>query len=131
MPRLDTGVPREIKADLNAKMHLFLKTLDEFNDLRRRLLELLDDAISSGRIQVRTPKEVQMLVQAYTQLAETEGKLATAIANLTKVLNEREALTIAFLSARAELEGAKPMPAVDMKALVPVVPEEESEDEGE
>jgi seryl-tRNA synthetase len=132
MPALPLESPpdpiTELGRELTREIRAFMKTLKRFEELRDRLAEMLDDAIASGKVQVKTAKDIQTLVDAYSKLAETEGKLATAMAQLMKVANERDALTVAVFS---RTDSGKVIQAeFNPKALIPVigVPEVNDED---
>jgi seryl-tRNA synthetase len=118
----------ELGRELTREIRAFMKTLKRFEELRDRLAEMLDDAIASGKVQVKTAKDIQTLVDAYSKLAETEGKLATAMAQLMKVANERDALTVAVFS---RTDSGKVIQAeFNPKALIPVIGVSEANDEG-
>jgi len=117
----------ELGRELTREIRAFMKTLKRFEELRDRLAEMLDDAIASGKVQVKTAKDIQTLVDAYSKLAETEGKLATAMAQLMKVANERDALTVAVFS---RTDSGKVIQAeFNPKALIPVIGVSEANDE--
>jgi seryl-tRNA synthetase len=117
----------ELGRELTREIRAFMKTLKRFEELRDRLAEMLDDAIASGKVQVKTAKDIQTLVDAYSKLAETEGKLATAMAQLMKVANERDALTVAVFS---RTDSGKVIQAeFNPKALIPVIGISEADDE--
>ena len=117
----------ELGRELTREIRAFMKTLKRFEELRDRLAEMLDDAIASGKVQVKTAKDIQTLVDAYSKLAETEGKLATAMAQLMKVANERDALTVAVFS---RTDSGKVIQAeFNPKALIPVIGVSEENDE--
>jgi seryl-tRNA synthetase len=117
----------ELGRELTREIRAFMKTLKRFEELRDRLAEMLDDAIASGKVQVKTAKDIQTLVDAYSKLAETEGKLATAMAQLMKVANERDALTVAVFS---RTDSGKVIQAeFNPKALIPVIGISEANDE--
>jgi len=116
----------EVSSEVSEKIKSFMKTLEQFDELRNKLSEMLDEAISSGKVTVKTPRDVQALVEAYSKLAETEGKLATAMTQLLKALNERDALTVAVM---AKTESGKVVHAeFNPKALVPVIEVSDPED---
>jgi leucyl-tRNA synthetase len=117
----------ELGRELAREIRAFMKTLKRFEELRERLAEMLDDAIASGKVQVKTAKDIQTLVDAYSKLAETESKLATAMAQLMKVANERDALTVAVFS---RTDSGKVIQAeFNPKALIPVIGVSEVNDE--
>jgi len=117
----------ELGRELSREIKAFMKTLKRFEELRDRLAEMLDDAIASGKVQVKTAKDIQTLVDAYSKLAETESKLATAMAQLMKVANERDALTVAVFS---RTDSGKVIQAeFNPKALIPVIGVSEANDE--
>jgi seryl-tRNA synthetase len=131
MPALPLESPpdpiTELGRELTREIRAFMKTLKRFEELRDRLAEMLDDAIASGKVQVKTAKDIQTLVDAYSKLAETESKLATAMAQLMKVANERDALTVAVFS---RTDSGKVIQAeFSPKALVPVIGFSEANDE--
>jgi len=132
MPALPLESPpdpiTELGRELTREIRAFMKTLKRFEELRDRLAEMLDDAIASGKVQVKTAKDIQTLVDAYSKLAETESKLATAMAQLMKVANERDALTVAVFS---RTDSGKVIQAeFNPKALIPVIGVSEANDEG-
>ena len=109
----------EVNSEVSEKIRSFMKTLEQFNELRNKLSEMLDEAITSGKVTVKTPRDIQALIEAYSKLAETEGKLATAMTQLLKAINERDALTVAVM---AKTESGKVVHAeFNPKALVPVI----------
>jgi seryl-tRNA synthetase len=117
----------ELGRELTREIRAFMKTLKRFEELRDRLAEMLDDAIASGKVQVKTAKDIQTLVDAYSKLAETEGKLATAMAQLMKIANERDALTVAVFSRTDS--GKVIQTEFNPKALIPVIGVSEANDE--
>jgi hypothetical protein len=117
----------ELGRELTREIRAFMKTLKRFEELRDRLAEMLDDAIASGKVQVKTAKDIQTLVDAYSKLAETESKLAAAMAQLMKVANERDVLTVAVFS---RTDSGKVIQAeFNPKALIPVIEVSEANDE--
>jgi len=85
---------------------------------------MLDDAISSGKVQVKTSRDVHQLVDAFTKLADVEVKLATALTTFIKALNERDAVTVAMVSAVSSFSIDQPEIS---RALVPVVDQDGDE----
>jgi len=108
---------KEIQQELNSRVADFVRTLSEFQELRQRLKEMLDDAISSGKVQVKTSRDVHQLVDAFTKLADIEAKLAMALSTLIKTMNERDAVAVAMVSAVSSLPLEQPEFS---RALVPV-----------
>ena len=115
---------KEIQRELNSKVSEFIDTLSQFQELRQRLKEMLDDAISSGKVQVKTSRDVHQLVDAFTKLADVEVKLATALTTFIKALNERDAVTVAMVSAVSSFSIDQPEIS---RALVPVVDQDGDE----
>jgi len=113
---------RDIQKELNSRIAEFVDTLSQFQELRLRLKEMLDDAIASGKVQVKTSRDIHQLVDAFAKLADVEGKLAVALTSLMRAMNERDAVTVAMVSAVSSL----PLEQPDLsKALVPVIAEED------
>ena len=115
---------KEIQRELNSRVSEFIDTLSQFQELRQRLKEMLDDAISSGKVQVKTSRDVHQLVDAFTKLADVEVKLATALTTFIKALNERDAVTVAMVSAVSSFSIDQPEIS---RALVPVVDQDGDE----
>ena len=115
---------KEIQRELNSRVSEFIDTLSQFQELRQRLKEMLDDAISSGKVQVKTSRDVHQLVDAFTKLADVEVKLAAALTTLIKALNERDAVTVAMVSAVSSFSVDQPEIS---RALVPVVDQDGDE----
>lgn len=115
---------KEIQRELNSRVSEFIDTLSQFQELRQRLKEMLDDAISSGKVQVKTSRDVHQLVDAFTKLADVEVKLATALTTFIKALNERDAVTVAMVSAVSSFSVDQPEIS---RALVPVVDQDGDE----
>ena len=108
---------QDIKKELTRKVTDFVDTLSQFQELRLRLKEMLDDAIASGKVQVKTSRDVHQLVDAFARLADVEAKLAASLTALMRALNERDAMTVAVVSAVSSL----PSEPEFRKALVPVI----------
>jgi len=108
---------QDIKKELTRKVTDFVDTLSQFQELRLRLKEMLDDAIASGKVQVKTSRDVHQLVDAFAKLADVEAKLAASLTALMRALNERDAVTVAMVSAVSSLP---PEPEF-RRALVPVI----------
>jgi len=115
---------KEIQRELNSRVSEFIDTLSQFQELRQRLKEMLDDAISSGKVQVKTSRDVHQLVDAFTKLADVEVKLAAALTTFIKALNERDAVTVAMVSAVSSFSIDQPEIS---RALVPVVDQDGDE----
>lgn len=115
---------KEIQRELNSRVSEFIDTLSQFQELRQRLKEMLDDAISSGKVQVKTSRDVHQLVDAFAKLADVEVKLATALTTFIKALNERDAVTVAMVSAVSSFSIDQPEIS---RALVPVVDQDGDE----
>lgn len=122
----------EFKRELYRKVSHFYKTLIQFSELRDKLATMLDEAIVSGEVKVRTARDINSIVSAYAQLAESEVKLANAMASLMKALNERDSfLMVAVSAARAQNALSSPKEQIDVlqnrRLLVPVI---EGDDHG-
>lgn len=127
-----TDLSEPIRAKFYKRLFEFQQTLERFNEIRTKLADMLDDAISSGKVVVKTARDVQVLTESFARLAETEGRLTELIIKLVQILNERDALTIALITAST---GQTALPSFDSQLLVPVVDEamalpDESEQEG-
>jgi len=59
---------KDIQKELDSKVAEFVDTLSQFQELRLRLKEMLDDAIASGKVQVKTSRDVHQLVDALRSL---------------------------------------------------------------
>lgn len=118
---------KAVRIELREYLRRFMESTDEFIKLRAKLVELLDDAIATGSVTVKSAKDVSLLVEAYAKLADAETKIASSLAALAKVLNERDALTIAVVSAQNQLSPQSF--AVPEDRMVPVLPEVDDADE--
>jgi hypothetical protein len=116
---------KDIQKELNSRVAEFADTLSQFQELRLRLKDMLDDAITSGKVQVRTSKDVHQLIDAFVKLADVEVKLAMALASLMRAMNERDAVAVAMVSAVSSIPLEKPELS---RALVPVVTEEDRDE---
>jgi ClpP class serine protease len=116
---------KDIQKELNSKVAEFVDTLSQFQELRLRLKEMLDDAIASGKVQVKTSRDVHQLVDAFAKLADVEAKLAIALTSLMRAMNERDAVAVAMVSAFSSI----PLEQPELnRALVPVVAEEDGDE---
>jgi ClpP class serine protease len=116
---------KDIQKELDSKVAEFVDTLSQFQELRLRLKEMLDDAIASGKVQVKTSRDVHQLVDAFAKLADVEAKLAIALTSLMRAMNERDAVAVAMVSAVSSMPLEQPELS---RALVPVVAEEDGDE---
>ncbi|MFN4180928.1 MAG: hypothetical protein ACK4I8_11485 [Armatimonadota bacterium] len=114
-----------VKNELRKYGKQFEESMAQFLKLKERLIELLDSSIVDGKIQVKTAKDIALLINAYVKLIEAENKVVTSLTHLVKVFNAHDALTVTLVSASTTSES---LSTHFSPALVPVLLSDSEED---
>lgn len=109
-----------IRRKIHKKLVEFAETMERFETLQVKIHSLIEEAVSNGQINLRTPRDVQVLVDAYTKLAEAEIRLAEILNRILQSLNERDAIVSALIVSN-QIPRPELPENLEAKVLVPII----------